>query len=823
MSALVVKGAREHNLKNISLSIPKHAITVVTGRSGSGKSSLVFSTIAAESQRLINETYPAFLQGFMPNLDRPDYDALEGLTCAIVVDQERFGANVRSTVSTVCDAGALLRVLFCKLAQPALGSTDAYSYNVPTAEGHGSLVRGGERVVKHFHVTGGMCLTCQGSGKVPSIRLEAIVDRGKSLEDGALLVPGYAPGSWSWRTYADSGLYPKDKPVKDFTPQELHDLLYAEPTKVKIADINMSYEGLINKLKKGVFAKDRASLQPHMRAFVEAAAQEEECPDCHGTRFSELTRSSKITGADGCARSIDEVMALEISELPAWIESVQAVWARNSAHAAPAAGAGARSAGRDAGRDGVPDVTPICQALLALSGHLIDVGLGYLTLSRASSTLSGGEAQRLKLVKHLGSALTDVTYIFDEPTQGMHPHDVGRIAKLLVELRDKGNTVLIVEHKPEIMALADHIVDLGPGAGEAGGSICFEGTYEDLMRADTATARSLRCPHVLGRAGEGAHPRRPQGFSNIKHATMHNLKDVSVAIPQKVFCVVTGVAGSGKSTLVHNFVARALPDCAVVDQSPIRGNRRSSVATYSGMADHVRKAFAKKTGQKPALFSANSEGACPVCKGAGVIETQLGFMDVITTRCEHCQGSGFSDEALVHTVAGKSIADIYDMSAAQEAEFFASKDFKVLKAQTIAEQLCQVGLGYMHLNQAVSTLSGGERQRLKLATLIDEEAQSIILDEPTHGLHMEDVALLLNYLNTLVDAGKSLIVIEHNMAVVAAADYVIDLGPEGGSAGGDVLFSGTPAEMVAWGRQEDGARSAASFTAKALVDWLEQK
>lgn len=774
---IMVAGAREHNLKNITLAIPKHSITVVTGRSGSGKSSLVFSTIAAESQRLINETYPAFLQGFMPNLDRPDYDSLEGLTCAIVVDQERLGANPRSTVSTVCDAGALLRVLYNKAAVPALGSTDAYSYNVPTTEGTGMLKKGDAREVKHFHVTGGMCLTCQGTGHIPHINLDAIVDANKSLEDGALLVPGYAPGSWQWKAYAESGLYPVDIPIKDFTDEQRHELLYAEPKKVKIAGINMTYEGLINKLKKGPLAKDRASLQPHMRTFADAAAQEITCPDCEGTRFAELTRSSKIAGRDGRKLSIDQVMALEVSELPAWIDSVQ-----------------------------TPDTAPVCGALKTLANHLIEVGLGYLSLSRASSTLSGGEAQRLKLVKYLGSALTDVTYILDEPTQGMHPHDIQRIAKLLVELRDKGNTVVIVEHKPEIMARADNVVDLGPGAGEAGGTICFAGTFDELRGADTPTAHALLYPKTLNR-----EPREVHEWASVEHASLHNLEDVSVEIPKGVLCVVCGVAGSGKSTLVHNFVAKAMPGVVVVDQTPVKGSRRSSIATYSGMADYIRKAFAKKTGQKPALFSANSEGACPVCKGAGVIETQLGFMDTITTRCDHCHGTGFSDEALAYRAADKTIADIFGLQAQDAVEFFAQKEFKVAKAAQIAQKLCNVGLGYIRLSQAVSTLSGGERQRLKLATLIDENAETIILDEPTQGLHLEDIALLLDYLNSLVDAGKNLVVIEHHMAVAASADWIVDMGPGGGSAGGKVLFSGGPANLL----EHD------TYTAQALKAWLD--
>ena len=755
-SHIRVTGARENNLQDVSLEIPKRRLTVFTGVSGSGKSSLVFATIANESQRLINETYPTFVQQFMGQLNRPDVDALENVSPAIVVDQERMGANARSTVGTATDVHAMLRLLFSRLGTPHIGSPQAFSFNVPSVSGAGAVTfeKGGKKVKERrsFEVTGGMCPKCEGLGEVSDIDLDELFDRRKSLAEGALTIPGYNADGWMVRGFTESGFVDPDKPIAEYTAQELEDFLYKEPTKVKIQNINMTYEGLIPKLTKSMLQKDRDSLQPHIRAFVERAVKFMPCPECGGTRLNEAARSSKIGGV-----SIADAAAMQISDLAAWLETIDD-----------------------------PSVALLMAGLRQTVGSFLDIGLGYLSLERASGTLSGGESQRIKMIRHLGSALTDITYVFDEPTAGLHPHDIQRMNDLLQLLRDKGNTVLVVEHKPEVIAIADHVVDLGPGAGRAGGRIMFEGDVAGLRASDTITGRFF--DH---RARLKESTRTPRGALEIRGAAQHNLRDVSVDIPLGILTVVTGVAGSGKSSLIHGNVP-AFDDVIVVDQSPIKGNRRSSPATYTGILDTVRTAFAKANGVKPGLFSANSEGACPACKGLGVIITNLGFTQTVETLCELCEGSGFSDEVLEYRLDGKNIAEVLAMTAAEAAEFFTKGP-----AHTTLERMVDVGLGYLTLGQALNTLSGGERQRLKLAISMAKKGAIYVLDEPTTGLHLADVDNLLALLDRLVDAGNSVIVIEHHQAVMAHADWIIDLGPGAGHDGGRVVFEGTPADLVA--------------------------
>ena len=755
-SHIRVTGARENNLQDVSLEIPKRRLTVFTGVSGSGKSSLVFATIANESQRLINETYPTFVQQFMGQLNRPDVDALENVSPAIIVDQERMGANARSTVGTATDVHAMLRLLFSRLGTPHIGSPQAFSFNVPSVSGAGAVTfeKGGKKVKERrsFEVTGGMCPKCEGLGEVSDIDLDELFDRRKSLAEGALTIPGYNADGWMVRGFTESGFVDPDKPIAEYTAQELEDFLYKEPTKVKIQNINMTYEGLIPKLTKSMLQKDRDSLQPHIRAFVERAVKFMPCPECGGTRLNEAARSSKIGGV-----SIADAAAMQISDLAAWLETIDD-----------------------------PSVAPLMAGLRQTVGSFLDIGLGYLSLERASGTLSGGESQRIKMIRHLGSALTDITYVFDEPTAGLHPHDIQRMNDLLQLLRDKGNTVLVVEHKPEVIAIADHVVDLGPGAGRAGGRIMFEGDVAGLRASDTITGRFF--DH---RARLKESTRTPRGALEIRGAAQHNLRDVSVDIPLGILTVVTGVAGSGKSSLIHGNVP-AFDDVIVVDQSPIKGNRRSSPATYTGILDTVRTAFAKANGVKPGLFSANSEGACPACKGLGVIITNLGFTQTVETLCELCEGSGFSDEVLEYRLDGKNIAEVLAMTAAEAAEFFTKGP-----AHTTLERMVDVGLGYLTLGQALNTLSGGERQRLKLAISMAKKGAIYVLDEPTTGLHLADVDNLLALLDRLVDAGNSVIVIEHHQAVMAHADWIIDLGPGAGHDGGRVVFEGTPADLVA--------------------------
>ena len=756
-----VQGARVNNLKDVSVVIPKRRLTVFTGVSGSGKSSLVFGTIAAESQRMINETYSAFLQGFMPTLARPDVDVLDGLTTAIIVDQERMGANARSTVGTATDANAMLRILFSRLGQPHIGSAQAFSFNVASISGTGAVTyeRGGTTTKERrsFSITGGMCPRCEGRGSVTDIDLKALIDDSKSLNEGALTIPGYSMDGWYGRIFGGCGFFDPDKPIKQFSKKELHDLLHKEPTKIKVDGINLTYEGLIPKIQKSMLSKDVDAMQPNIRAFVDRAVTYAICPDCGGRRLSEGARSSKVKGIN-----IADACAMQISDLAVWVRGLD-----------------------DA------SVAPLLAALGETLDAFVDIGLGYLSLDRPSGTLSGGEAQRVKMIRHLGSSLTDVTYVFDEPTIGLHPHDIQRMNELLLQLRDKGNTVLVVEHKPETIAIADHVVDLGPGAGTDGGEVVFEGTVAGLRASDTLTGR-----HLDDRASLKPRVRTPSGMLEVRGASTHNLQDVNVDIPLGVLVVVTGVAGSGKSSLIHGSVS--VRDGVVsVDQTPIRGSRRSNPATYTGLLDPIRTAFAKANGVKPALFSANSEGACPTCNGAGVIYTDLAMMAGVATLCEECEGKRFQASVLEYQFGGRNISEVLAMSVAEAEGLFGAGEARTPAAHAILVRLADVGLGYLSLGQPLTTLSGGERQRLKLAIHMAEKGSVYVLDEPTTGLHLADVERLIGLLDRLVDSGKSVIVIAHHQAVMAHADWIIDLGPGAGHDGGRVVFEGTPAELVA--------------------------
>ncbi|OKJ32520.1 ATP-binding cassette domain-containing protein [Streptomyces sp. CB01580] len=779
-----VHGARENNLKDISIEIPKRRLTVFTGVSGSGKSSLVFDTIAAESQRLINETYSAFVQGFMPTSARPEVDVLEGLTTAIVVDQQRMGSDPRSTVGTATDANAMLRILFSRLGQPHIGSPNAFSFNVPSVRASGAITveRGNKKTEKvTFTRTGGMCPGCEGRGAVTALDPAQLYDDAKSLGEGALTIPGYKAGGWNYRLYTESGLFDPDKPIREYTAKELHDLLHHEPTRMKIAGINMTYEGLIPRVQKSMLSKDREAMQPHIREFVDRAVTFTTCPECDGTRLSEAARSSKIEGI-----SIADACAMQISDLAEWVRAL------------------------DEPSPGSPNtrysmVAPLLTALGRTLDSFVEIGLGYLSLDRPSGTLSGGEAQRVKMIRHLGSSLTDTTYVFDEPTTGLHPHDISRMNDLLLRLRDKGNTVLVVEHKPQTIAIADHVVDLGPGAGTAGGTVCFEGTVEGLRAADTVTGR-----HLDDRASLKKSVREPTGALEIRGATAHNLRGVDVDIPLGMLVVVTGVAGSGKSSLLHGSIPA---DAGVVSvgQDQIRGSRRSNPATYTGLLDPIRKAFAKANGVKPALFSANSEGACPNCKGAGVVYTDLAMMAGVASTCEECEGKRFEASVLDHHLGGHDISEVLAMSVTEAEEFFGTGEARTPAAHRVLGRLADVGLGYLSLGQPLTTLSGGERQRLQLATHMAEKGGVYVLDEPTTGLHLADVEQLLGLLDRLVDSGKSVVVIEHHPAVMAHADWIIDLGPGAGHDGGRIVFEGTPADLVA-------ARS--TLTGEHLADYV---
>ena len=770
-----VHGARENNLQDVSVELPKRRLTVFTGVSGSGKSSLVFATIAAESQRMINETYSAFLQGFMPSLARPDVDVLEGLTTAIVVDQERLGANPRSTVGTVTDTYAMLRILFSRLGEPHVGSPQAFSFNVASISGAGAvtLEKGGRTTKerREFSITGGMCPRCEGRGEVSDMDLTALYDAEKSLEEGAITVPGVSMDGWYGRIFRQSGYFDPSKPIKDYTRRELDDLLYREPTKISVEGLNLTYSGLVPMIRKSMLAKDVEAMQPHIRRFVERAITFGTCPDCDGTRLTEAARSSRIRGAD-----IAQLSALQITDLAGWVRELDE-----------------------------PSVAPLRDALAATLDSFVAIGLGYLSLNRPAGTLSGGESQRVKMIRHLGSSLTDVTYVFDEPTVGLHPHDIDRMNQLLLQLRDKGNTVLVVEHKPETIAIADHVVDLGPRAGADGGHVVFEGDVAALRSADTLTGR-----HLGDRAALKPAVREHTGAIEVRGASTHNLQNVDVDVPTGVLTVVTGVAGSGKSSLIHGSIAPR-EGVVTVDQGAIKGSRRSNPATYTGLLDPVRKAFAKANGVKPGLFSANSDGACPACKGAGVIYHDLAVMAGVATPCEECEGRRFQAEVLQYTLGGRSIAEVLEMSVEQAQAFFAEGEARIPAAHRIATHLADVGLGYLTVGQPLTTLSGGERQRLKLATHLGERGGVYVLDEPTSGLHLADVDQLLGLLDRLVDAGKTVVVIEHHTAVMAHADWIIDLGPGAGHDGGQVVFEGTPADLVADGSTLTGQHLAAAL------------
>ena len=756
-----VTGARVNNLKNVDVELPKRRLTAFTGISGSGKSSLVFGTIAAESQRLINETYSAFVQGFMPSLARPEVDLLDGLTTAIIVDQERMGSDPRSTVGTATDAYAMLRILFSRIAEPHVGPPTAFSFNVPTRTASGALQvdkgRGERKVVRKVVYLGGMCPRCEGRGSVNDIDLTAVYDETKSLRSGALTVPGYSMDGWYGRIFGGSGFFDMDKPIARYSKRELEDLLYKEPTKIKVEGINLTYEGVITKIRKSMLAKDVDSLQPHVRAFVERAVTFSTCPDCGGTRLTKEALSAKIRGVN-----IAELCAMEIRDLAEWLKGLTE-----------------------------PSVAPLVEALAENLDSFVEIGLGYLSLGRPSGTLSGGEAQRVKMIRQLGSSLTDVTYVFDEPTIGLHPHDIQRMNDLLLRLRDKGNTVLVVEHKPETIAIADHVVDLGPRAGSAGGEIVYQGTVAGLRKSDTITGR-----HLDDRASLKESVREPSGSLEVRGADTNNLRDVDVDVPLGVLTVVTGVAGSGKSSLIHGSVS-GREGVVAVDQAAIRGSRRSNPATYTGLLDPIRKAFAKANGVKPALFSANSEGACPTCNGAGVVYTDLAMMAGVATICEECEGKRFQASVLEYTFGGKDISEVLGMSVTEAEAFFADGEAKTPAAHKVLGRLADVGLGYLHLGQPLTTLSGGERQRLKLAAQMSEKGDVYVLDEPTTGLHLADVEQLLGLLDELVDSGRLVIVIEHHQAVMAHADWIIDLGPGAGHDGGRVVFEGSPAELVA--------------------------
>ncbi|MBC9935395.1 MULTISPECIES: excinuclease ABC subunit UvrA [unclassified Leucobacter] len=756
-----VVGARTNNLKNVSVQIPKRRLTVFTGVSGSGKSSLVFGTIAAESQRMINETYSAFVQGFMPTLSRPDVDLLEGLTTAIIVDQERIGSNPRSTLGTVTDVNAMLRIIFSRLAKPSLGSAQAYSFNVPSVRASGAITvdkgEGKSQAVKTtYNRTGGMCPRCEGMGSVTDFDLTALFDDSKSLSEGALRIPGYSMDGWYGRIFSGSGFFPMDRPIRDFSKKQLHDLLNKEPSKIKVDGINVTFEGIIPKMQKSMLSKDVESLQPHVRAFVERAITFTTCPECAGTRLAEATRNSKIGEV-----SIADACAMQVSDLAGWIRGLDE-----------------------------PSVAPLLEALSATLDSFVEIGLGYLSLDRPSGTLSGGEAQRTKMIRHLGSSLTDVTYVFDEPTIGLHPHDISRMNGLLLRLRDKGNTVIVVEHKPEVIVIADHVVDLGPRAGTAGGEIVYEGSVDGLRSSGTLTGR-----HLDDRATLKTVTRTPVGALEVRGADTHNLKDVDVDIPLGILTVLTGVAGSGKSSLINGSIA-GRDDVVLIDQSAIKGSRRSNPATYTGMLEPIRKAFAKANSVRPALFSANSEGACPACSGAGVIYTDLAMMAGVASVCEECGGKRFQAEVLDYRLGELNISEVLSLSVADAEKFFAEGESRIPAAHKVLARLADVGLGYLTIGQPLTTLSGGERQRLKLATHLGEAGGIFVLDEPTTGLHLADVEQLLGVLDRLVESGKSVIVVEHHQAVMAHADWIIDLGPGAGHDGGNIVFSGTPQELV---------------------------
>ncbi|EEH64418.1 putative excinuclease ABC, A subunit [Gleimia coleocanis DSM 15436] len=815
-----VIGAQENNLKNLEVQIPKRKLTVFTGVSGSGKSSLVFDTIATESQRLINETYPAFIQGFMGNLNRPHVDDLRGLTPAIVVSQEKLGANARSTVGTVTDVSTLLRLIWAKFGVVAenntkvralkMSSPNAFSFNVPNVKASGAIkVEKGKDTKtekRTYEVNGGMCADCEGLGVVNDIDLTKVFNVELSLNDGAITVPGYTADGWAVRLYSASGFFPADQPIKTFTAEQLQTFLYGEPVKVKIESINMTYEGLIPKLQKSMFSKDIEGLQPHIRKFVETAVTFAPCPACEGTRLNPAARAVTVAGLN-----IAQAHVLEITDLLAWVQQLLAGEIALAAAEAPLISEGGLL------------LTNLAEQL----SSFVEIGLGYLSLARSASSLSGGEAQRVKMIRHLRSALTDMTYVFDEPTAGLHPHDIERMKRVLLQLRDAGNTVLVIEHRPEVIEIADHIIDMGPGAGKHGGEIMFAGTFSELLAvSDAKTSLGTSLPNGNPRKADSAQTSvtsqvlslplqvktSARTFSEkieLRGVTANNLRGIDVDVPLGVLTAVTGVAGSGKSTLIGALVSSgaAPSEIIMVDQGAIKGSRRSNPATYTGVFDPIRKAFAKASGQKPALFSANSEGACETCKGAGVIYTDLGFMQTVENHCESCDGRRFDESVLQYHLEGKSIADVLEMPAQEALEFF-TKEAKNPAVSKVLQRLVDVGLEYLSLGQSLTTLSGGERQRLKLASQMADKGGIYVLDEPSTGLHLADTRKLLALLDQLVDSGKTVIVVEHNLHVVAHADWVIDLGPGAGHEGGQVVYAGTVSQMHADKNLADQSKTA---------------
>ncbi len=768
-----VDGARVNNLKDVSVEIPKRRLTVFTGVSGSGKSSLVFGTVAAESQRLINETYSAFLQGFMATVARPEVDVLDGITTAIIIDQERMGSDPRSTVGTATDANAMLRILFSRIGKPHIGPPSAFAFNVAsvTASGGITVKKGAKTETKaaSYRRTGGMCERCEGRGAVTDFDLSALYDESKSLNDGAITIPGYSMAGWYGRIFRGCGYFDPDKPISKYSKKELQALLHKEPTKIEVDGVNLTYSGLIPTIQKSMLSKDPESMQPHIRRFVDRAVTFATCPECDGTRLSEGARSSKIKKT-----SIAEACSMQISDLAGWVGNLKE-----------------------------PSVAPLLDALRATLDSFVEIGLGYLSLDRPTATLSGGESQRAKMIRHLGSSLTDVTYVFDEPTIGLHPHDVERMNGLLLRLRDKGNTVLVVEHEPETIEIADHVVDLGPRAGAEGGEIVFEGSVTQLRNAKTLTGK-----HLDDRASLKPEPRTSRQALEIREADDHNLRNVDVDVPLGVLVVITGVAGSGKSSLIDGSIAER-DGVVSVDQTAIRGSRRSNPATYTGLLDPIRKAFAKANGVKPGLFSANSDGACPTCNGAGVIYTDLGMIAGVASVCEECEGKRFQADVLKLKFGGKDISEVLAMSVSEASGFFGAGRAATPPAHAILERLEEVGLSYLRLGQPLTTLSGGERQRIKLAARMAQRGDIYVLDEPTSGLHLADVEQLLGLLDRLVDSGKSVIVVEHHQAVMAHADWIIDLGPGAGHDGGEAVFEGTPADLVADGSTLTGKHLAA--------------
>jgi excinuclease UvrABC ATPase subunit len=743
--AIQVRGARENNLKSVNVDIPRRKLTVFTGVSGSGKSSLVFDTIAAESQRLLNETFSTFVQGFLPRYGQPDVDVLANLSTAIIIDQQRIGGNPRSTLGTATDIYTLLRVLFSRLGKPGVPHALALSFNDPT----------------------GMCPECEGLGRVSQVDLDQLIDKSKSLAEGAITFPTFNVEGYHWLIFANSGFFDVDKPLKKYSKAEWDKLLYLDDPKIKVkalGNMKSSYEGLIPKFKRLYLGKEAEKMTSQLRPAFERIVTRGPCTACGGTRLSEIARACRIEGTN-----IADCAAMQVSALAAFVHGLKA-----------------------------PSVAPLLARLQERLDHLVDIGLGYLTLSRETATLSGGESQRVKMVRHLSSSLTETLYIFDEPTIGLHPHDIQRLNQTLTKLRDVGNTVLVVEHKPEVMAIADHIVDMGPGAGRAGGTVVFEGPFEQLKTSDTLTGKHLSKHQAIKEK-----PRTGKGHLVIEKATLNNLHDVTVKIPKGVLTAVTGVAGSGKSSLIHGSLPTHYPDATFVDQSLAAGSRRSNLATYSGMADGIRKAFASANKVKPALFSSNSEGACPACEGLGVIYTDLQHLDPVAVPCEACEGRCFTDAVLALKLRDKNISDVLNLSVVEALSYFTEKPIlATLKA------LKDVGLSYIALGQRLNTLSGGERQRLKLAGELEKPSDIVVLDEPTTGLHMADVSNLLALLDAMVDNGTTLIVIEHNLDVIARADWVIDMGPGAGADGGKVVFEGTPRELL---------QASASLTGKHLA------